>query len=103
VKRLPSDEEGFLGEPRNAAGSALLSPVQKDKFSQFFNHLIDNDRDEIVSAHDFEVFTEVSHPCNSKNNANCKSNKKKLKSAVEKEKMSIGIAYKLRRTNFDLD
>ncbi|KAE8736545.1 hypothetical protein FOCC_FOCC018000, partial [Frankliniella occidentalis] len=57
VKRLPSEEEGFLNqEVENSA--ALLSPVQREKLSQFFAHLFDGDRDDIVSRQDFENLSE---------------------------------------------
>ncbi|KAJ1526058.1 hypothetical protein ONE63_009224 [Megalurothrips usitatus] len=57
VKRLPSEEEGFLkAEDDNSA--ALLSPVQREKLSQFFAYLVDGDRDDIVSRQDFENLSE---------------------------------------------
>ncbi|KAK3919364.1 Sarcoplasmic calcium-binding proteins I, III, and IV [Frankliniella fusca] len=57
VKRLPSEEEGFLKqEDENSA--ALLSPVQREKLSQFFSYLFDGDRDDIVSRQDFENLSE---------------------------------------------
>lgn len=59
MKRLPSEEEGFL----NAAAdnwAALLTPIQREKLSQFFAHLVDTDRDDVVSRQDFENLSEVS-------------------------------------------
>lgn len=58
VKRLPSEEEGFLKDDESAA--TLLSPVQREKLSQCFAHLLDSDRDDIITRQDFENLSEVS-------------------------------------------
>jgi len=54
VSRVPSEEE--LQDP---AACSCLSPLQKEKFGHFFSHLLDWDKDSLISAQDFDALSEV--------------------------------------------
>jgi len=50
VKRCPSGNESSDKLPVILD----LTPVQKEKFGNFFIHLLDMDRDDVISLYDFE-------------------------------------------------
>ena len=54
VSRVPSEED--LQDP---AACSCLSPLQKEKFGHFFSHLLDWDKDSLISAQDFDALSEV--------------------------------------------
>ncbi|KDR20394.1 hypothetical protein L798_04928, partial [Zootermopsis nevadensis] len=53
VSRVPSEEE--LQDP---ASCSCLSQLQKEKFGHFFSHLLDWDKDSLISAQDFDALSE---------------------------------------------
>ncbi|XP_069674001.1 uncharacterized protein [Periplaneta americana] len=53
VSRVPSEDES-----QDNASSNCLSQLQKEKFSHFFTHLLDWDKDTLISAQDFDALSE---------------------------------------------
>ncbi|GFG39135.1 hypothetical protein Cfor_10614, partial [Coptotermes formosanus] len=53
VSRVPSEEE-----LQDAATCNCLSQLQKEKFGHFFTHLLDWDKDDLISAQDFDALSE---------------------------------------------
>lgn len=54
VSRVPSEED-----VQDPATCNCLSPLQKEKFGHFFSHLLDWDKDSLISAQDFDALSEV--------------------------------------------
>jgi hypothetical protein len=54
VSRVPSEEES-----QDPASCSCLSQLQKEKFGHFFSHLLDWDKDSLISAQDFDALSEV--------------------------------------------
>jgi hypothetical protein len=54
VSRVPSEEES-----QDLSSCNSLSQLQKEKFSHFFTHLLDWDKDSLISAQDFDALSEV--------------------------------------------
>ncbi|PSN42017.1 hypothetical protein C0J52_08246 [Blattella germanica] len=53
VSRVPSEDES-----QDSASCSCLSQLQKEKFAHFFSHLLDWDKDELISAQDFDALSE---------------------------------------------
>ncbi|XP_063231364.1 uncharacterized protein LOC134535917 [Bacillus rossius redtenbacheri] len=56
VRRFPSEDEEAA--ERGAKEKDSLSPLQRLKLTHFFSHLLDWDKDELISAQDFEAVSE---------------------------------------------
>jgi hypothetical protein len=54
VSRVPSEEES-----QDSSSCNCLSQLQKEKFGHFFTHLLDWDKDSLISAQDFDALSEV--------------------------------------------
>jgi hypothetical protein len=54
VSRVPSEEES-----QDPPSCSYLSQLQKEKFGHFFTHLLDWDKDSLISAQDFDALSEV--------------------------------------------
>lgn len=55
VKRFPNDEDSLSDELK----VNTLTQVQNEKLTHLFSHVLDMDRDDMISLQDFESFTEV--------------------------------------------
>ncbi|XP_075221564.1 uncharacterized protein LOC142324603 [Lycorma delicatula] len=62
VKRYPSDDENMFNCENSSDNIAdnitYLTPVQREKLEHFFSHLLDMDRDDLISVQDFDAFIE---------------------------------------------
>ncbi|XP_067004634.2 uncharacterized protein [Anabrus simplex] len=54
VRRIPSEED----EAQEITLKNYLSPLQREKFAHFFSHLLDWDRDDVISLQDFDALSE---------------------------------------------
>ncbi|KAK2717834.1 hypothetical protein QYM36_006590, partial [Artemia franciscana] len=61
VRRQDSEDEdlAFLSE-NQPKGRSALSECQKQKLTFYFRHVLDLNRDNVISAEDFSVLTDVS-------------------------------------------
>ncbi|XP_077276330.1 uncharacterized protein LOC143905067 isoform X2 [Temnothorax americanus] len=58
VSRFPSDDSLSAFDFSKIGGSEALALIQRDKFTHFFTHLLDHDRDGYISRKDFTLFSE---------------------------------------------
>ncbi|XP_066600540.1 uncharacterized protein [Prorops nasuta] len=59
VSRFPSDEAlTALDFLEDSASTKALAPIQRDKFTHFFVHLLDHDKDGFIARNDFSILTE---------------------------------------------
>ncbi|XP_024870985.1 uncharacterized protein LOC112454041 [Temnothorax curvispinosus] len=58
VSRFPSDDSLSAFDFSKSGGSEALALIQRDKFTHFFTHLLDHDRDGYISRKDFTLFSE---------------------------------------------